>query len=252
MSIWQRTKSSLWLYFSNVNQPYADSFFDAVKRVYDSIIFFDDSSKYENPTGLSYIIFGLDQIINESKSQGKPVPPEVLADYPDVVKESYFDSPPTSFTREQANEIAMEQRGDAERAMERAQLALGGSPLSYCLEHTGDLLNRAYKYSHFENAGYNYVLDKVDKVQREMGDGRRFHTRMIGAYMRAAEFNGISLSEYDKRVKVALKDYANAFKALPAYNRCQELMKDAAIGLAEREYELTFDCLGVLKKMFGC
>lgn len=61
---WQDNRNSIWLYFSKVNQPFTDSFFSKVKQHYDSIIFFDDSSTYGDPSGLAYIVFDSSQLVS--------------------------------------------------------------------------------------------------------------------------------------------------------------------------------------------
>jgi hypothetical protein len=60
---WQNNKNSVWLYFSKANQPYTDSFFTKVSRDHDSIILYDDSSTYGDPSGLTYIVFDSAQLV---------------------------------------------------------------------------------------------------------------------------------------------------------------------------------------------
>lgn len=146
------------------------------------------------------------------------------------------------------NELARAQRGEPEIAMVRAQHALGGGVLSYCIEHVGDLTHRMAQYpgSPEYHCGFELVKPKVTRclgmmqsgyISRRTG-GSGFQEEHMENMRNNAEYYGMTVEEFlDKRVRPALKHYADEHRKLRVYNICQSWAKEAAIALGEERFD---------------
>lgn len=137
--------------------------------------------------------------------------------------------------------LATAQRGLPERAMETAREALGGGVLTIAIEHTGDLTNRMAQRDHIlhDDAGYDHIAEKVDKVLRLMRPRRGFipfeeeHHRNMTSN---ARFHGVPLEAYQAGVDRALDAYAKAHRRLRVYNSMQLFAREAAVRLGEQRF----------------
>lgn len=137
--------------------------------------------------------------------------------------------------------LATAQRGAPERAMEVAREALGGGVLTVAIEHTGDLTNRMAQRDHIlhDDAGYDYVAEKVDKVLRLMRPRRGFisfeeeHQRNMAS---SARYHGVPLETYQTNANRALGVYAKAHRRLRVHNSMQLFAREAAVRLGEQRF----------------
>jgi hypothetical protein len=139
--------------------------------------------------------------------------------------------------------LASAQRGAPERAMLRAQQALGGGVYSYAIEHAGDLTNRGWQRWHLTHldSGEEYIDDKARKVLRTLrhpyGFGREHRENMAA-------------NRSDPRlVKKRLQEYAEAHMKLPVYNAAQFAARDVAIALGKQNLLAADRALAVLVNM---
>lgn len=125
------------------------------------------------------------------------------------------------------NDLADQQRGQPENAMTAAQYVLGGGVMSHLLEHVGDLTHRMAE--HNGGVGLDQVAPKVRtairRLTNEYGFDREHLKNMV---------NNKVKPEDEKRV---LARYVDEHSKLPVYNRMQELGRDAAINLGNKNYD---------------
>lgn len=145
-------------------------------------------------------------------------------------------------------ELARAQRGAPEVAMVRAQHALGGGVLSYCIEHVGDLTHRAAQYPDHPDyhCGFELVKPKVERclgmlksnyVSRRTG-GTGFLEEFMENMRNNAEYYNMAVDEFlEQRVRPALRRYADEHRKLKVYNICQSCAKEAAIALGEERFQ---------------
>ena len=128
------------------------------------------------------------------------------------------------------------QRGLPESAMVEAQKVLGGGVLSSAIEHVGDISNRMSPM-HGLDWGYDATMDKTESNLRRLKSGYGFGREFSENLVSNANYQGVDIGEYTKSVDVALKKYADAHAELPAYNKIQELARDAAVALGRKKFD---------------
>ena len=129
------------------------------------------------------------------------------------------------------NDLANEQRGEPESAMNK--LTRGNNLIFWgtLLEHMGDLIHRMSQDPSFYLGGHEYVLDKVKNAFYNL----RFKH----------EIDKIDLND---NVLQLAEDYVNAHKRLPVYNRVQYLARQCAIQTGQRDFDGLAESLTELKK----
>lgn len=150
--------------------------------------------------------------------------------------------------------LADQQRGEPERAMYRVLRNYGGGPL-WIVEHVGDLIHRmSQDHAYDADAGWFDVREKIDKSLRTLQHRYGFRRELAesiasNACFRAApeqerdrphehgESCAPIIAAYKQKLDEALRDYADAHRALPVYNRPQQLAQEAAVALGEQRYE---------------
>jgi hypothetical protein len=144
--------------------------------------------------------------------------------------------------------IAQVQRGKAEEAMKRAQIAIGGGVYGFAIEHTGDLEQRMTKEleQQWGDNGYGMVADKVDKVLSTLEHRYGFMKEHQENLEGNAKYNEIPLEQYKAKVDSTLKRYAEEHRKLPAYNQVQQLARASAIALGEQRVS---DAIGYLHQL---
>jgi 2'-5' RNA ligase len=125
-------------------------------------------------------------------------------------------------TKEDFIALGRAQRDKPETAMNDAVAVLGGGPLSYVLEHVGDLNHRMNDHNTFDSAGYAYVKSKVDSSLNIMNN--------------ASDFRSIVHTERNSKQVEALRNYAEAHRALPAYNEAHALARTATTALGDQKF----------------
>ncbi len=129
------------------------------------------------------------------------------------------------------------QRGAAETAMTRAQMAMGGGVLNPVIEHVGDLIHRMSERATFETAGFEFVRDKVKKVLGWLKNEYGFRNEYEDNIRNNARNYGVTPDALRTRVEDALGRYTYEHQQLPAFNEAQRLAQDAAVAIGERRFE---------------
>lgn len=156
------------------------------------------------------------------------------------------------FNWEEAFEkLANEQRGKPESLMlidNNPGLKWASGLYTWCLEHTGDLINRAAKTENTGGGvgwGMGAVGEKVDKLYKQAHHSYGFEKDIFEQiernrkfYIEKGEINeSLSLEECIDQVKKAGQIYANAYKKLVPLTKLQKWGKLAAIALGEMDWK---------------
>lgn len=162
--------------------------------------------------------------------------------------------------------LANQQRGEPKRAMYRVLHSYGGGPL-YIVEHVGDLIHRmSQEHAWDADAGWHDVREKIDKSLRALQHRYGFRRELAESIANNACFQAASKEErdqphdhdescasivtaYKQKLDEALRDYADAHRALPVYNRPQQLAQEAAVALGEQRYEAAEVALLLLQSL---
>lgn len=156
---------------------------------------------------------------------------------PDFVKESFV-------------KLGQQQHGKPEEAMRQVQIVSGGGQIAFLVEHIGDLLHRMTYMVGWEeqSTGHSYIVNKLKKTLAILNQPLTQLRRDFQLEEKHnSEYQGIPLSEYQKRLTQALKTYAWQQAKLPAYNRVHWLARQAAICLGEQRFKLAAKYLNQLK-----
>lgn len=143
------------------------------------------------------------------------------------------------------------QRGKPEVAMLKAQEALGGGVLSFCLEHIGDLTHRMTHMVGWSrpSAGEGYVDDKISKTLRMLTSDYGFEKEVKQNFQNNANYRKIPIADFNKRADEALAKYAQEHSQLEVYNRAQWLAREAAVSLGKKKFAETIKHLRELQGM---
>jgi hypothetical protein len=150
-------------------------------------------------------------------------------------------------------DIAYEQRGKPESAMDDAQREVGGGVWPHLLEHVGDLTHRMQE-PYATNAGrYNaeYVAPKLRAADSYLNSPYGFEREMDEQIESNARYNtrkGKPVASTEDVARVG-QVYADAHRALPAYNRPVALARDAAVSLGEQRFDDTRRQISDLKSV---
>ena len=156
-----------------------------------------------------------------------------------------------SQTQEDFLSIGREQRGVAEEAMVRAQKALGGGIMNFCIEHAGDLIHRMNDVNTFEYSGYPYVKEKVEKLLVVLSNPYGFSREYWENLKTNAEYGKEDLQEKKNHVNEALEEYIEAHLALKSYNRAHELCKIIVVSIADLKAGKAVESLRELQSHLG-
>ena len=116
--------------------------------------------------------------------------------------------------------LADAQRGAPEIIMTQIQSKIGGGPLSFLVEHVGDLTHRMSNLAKFGSAGIDDVAPKVRSALRVLRN--------------RADRPGIT-----KQIEPARREltaYAQAHSELKVFNRPQFLAREAAVALGRKNF----------------
>lgn len=143
--------------------------------------------------------------------------------------------------------IATQQKGVPEAAMLKVQNLMAGV-LFKPIEHTGDLIHRMTEDLKFnKTAGYNIVLDKVEKILGSLTQPYGFMKEFEENIKNNAEVRGVTEEAYRAELMAALAEYAEAHRNMPAFNEVQRLARDAAVALGELDIDRAVQDLTKLK-----
>lgn len=144
------------------------------------------------------------------------------------------ETPPIAeATKQDFVALADAQRGDPEAAMIAAQEVLGGGIMSFVIEHVGDLIHRMNEGPTWRYAGYDYVLEKVNKTLRMLKSGYGFMREFSENLAATAQYRKVDESELRQEAFEALKNYAEEHRKLSVYNKAHQFARAAAIALGE-------------------
>jgi hypothetical protein len=149
-----------------------------------------------------------------------------------VVKDS---RPATPEEREAFKDIGEQQRDVPEDAMLRVYDASGGGVLAWLSEHVGDLTHRMTHDMGGPGIAKMDLTDKINKTLREMAVPS-FESDVASQLRRNARDKGVSPETLQADTDAALAEYAEAHRALPAYNEMQRLARDAAVAIGEKNF----------------
>ena len=142
--------------------------------------------------------------------------------------------PATPEEREAFKAIGEQQRDVPEDAMGRVKTASGGGVLGTLVEHVGDLTHRM---THDMGGSGIAKMDLTEKINRTLGELLSNPESSIAGQMRSnARDRGVSLETLQADTDAALAEYAEAHRALPAYNEMQRLARDAAVAIGEKNF----------------
>lgn len=147
--------------------------------------------------------------------------------------------------------IGSAQRGVPENAMLKVQSTAGGGVINPLVEHVGDLTHRMNDPYTWNSAGYEFVKDKVDKALRWLNSGYGFSKEFNENLISNAKYRKIDPEQLKSDVTTALDEYANAHAQLPAYNKAQELARDAAVAIGKQDFDLAKNKLEALQNKLG-
>lgn len=166
-------------------------------------------------------------------------------------RKTLYQTDDTTVPTEKRNKLftalAYAQRGDPERAMERAQMANIAQVYGYTLEHTGDLIHRMTEHPERGHFGYETVKDKVDKVLNRLtnygSDSRALEKENLRQMKSNFDYHkelGDNKFESFEQMQQKLDQlgaaYAEEHKKLPIYNLAQSYATRAAIALGEMDF----------------
>ena len=161
-------------------------------------------------------------------------------------------------TKEDFIKMGQQQRGKPEGAMRDVQDMIDSPAMNIAIENTGDLTHRMNDANTFEGAGYAYVRTKVknsiDSLEGKWGmypDYTDFAGDLEAGIKRMAKKKGIDPKQHKKDVYAALNKYADAHRALPAFNEAHRISRGAAIALGELRFDDALNNLKILDEHLG-
>jgi RNA:NAD 2'-phosphotransferase (TPT1/KptA family) len=140
-------------------------------------------------------------------------------------------------TKEDFHAVADYQRGKPEAAMLRAQEVLGGGVMQVAVEHIGDLTHRMTERNTFNSGGYEFVKEKVARMERSLNNPYGFEREFAGNIKSNAEYRGVSVDVLTTRVREVLNAYADAHEKVPVLNRAQRVARDTAVALGRQDFD---------------
>lgn len=160
-------------------------------------------------------------------------------------------------TRNKFTELAELQRGNPEQQMLKAQSIIGGSVLSYQIEHIGDLTHRMSQKLYIDSGNiescFEDILPKIERGLRSLtsnyGFEKEFLENLKSNYDYTFKNEYDSYEEYEKAVLNELKKYSDEHSKLPVYNDAQYFAREAAISLGKLDFDKTIECLENLNKI---
>jgi hypothetical protein len=133
-------------------------------------------------------------------------------------------------------ELGQDQRARPEQVMVQLQPYVSGV-LDFCIEHVGDLSNRATP-NHGLNWSWGSVKEKAEKTYRTLTHAYGFEREFEENLAANAEYRGLDLAEYKKKVDAGLAQYAAAHAELlknahcPLHKNCVR----AAVALGKKDF----------------
>jgi hypothetical protein len=151
-----------------------------------------------------------------------------------------------------AAEVGDVQRNKPEHAMNRVQHEIGGGVMNVAVEHIGDLTHRLADRNTLKwSGGHEFVKEKVTKALGWLRSGYGFMREHEENITSNAKHRGHDRDVFAAKVDKLLKNYADAHREIPVFNRVQQLARDAAIALGEKDVAGSTRNLEVLERMLG-
>jgi hypothetical protein len=131
--------------------------------------------------------------------------------------------------------VAAAQKGAPETTMLKVQAMTtrGGGALGGVVEHTGDIIHRMTHMAPQNEAGREFVKEKTQRVLAELQSGYGFGRSVAEGLAQQAKLHALDPKVIRDNVVAALKQYADAHRAIPVYNRAQWLAREAAVAVGE-------------------
>jgi hypothetical protein len=139
--------------------------------------------------------------------------------------------------KERTAALANAQRGKPEFAMLRVHKASGGGVLSMVVEHGGDLTHRMAQGGGRYHAGYTYMQEKLDLIDRTLNNPYSFEREARENAVNNAKGQGVSVEDHQKNVNDALSTYANEHRKLQTHNEAQTDARDLAVAIGEQRWD---------------
>ena len=190
--------------------------------------------KYEFKRGDKYYVFDSWKPLMKKAQVSKPSAPKNLDE-----RKEFFNK-----------EIAQAQRGVPETKMVELQHVAGGGPISHVSESVGDLIDRIYGTPQKHGGrgwAWEATHEKINRSLATLEDAYGFKRWVSENATANAKAQGISIEQYKKGVDRALKEYADAHRNIPTYNKVQKLANDAAVAFGEKNFDLTIKNLKILR-----
>jgi hypothetical protein len=144
--------------------------------------------------------------------------------------------------------IGLAQREAPEEAMLKVQGAAGGGVLDFAIEAMGDVSNRMYTWAGGFPGSFGVAGEKIDRVLKTLKHSYGFEKEMKENLVSNAKFSNIPEKEYMDNVNKALKEYGKAHSELPAFNEVQELIREANVEFANKNWKKVISNLETVKK----
>jgi hypothetical protein len=144
--------------------------------------------------------------------------------------------------------IGMAQREAPEEAMLKVQGASGGGVLDFAIEAMGDISNRMYTWASGFPGSYGVSGEKIDRVLKTLKHNYGFEKEMKENMASNVKFYNVPEKEYMDNLNKALKEYGKAHSELPAFNEVQELIREANVEFANKNWKKVISNLETVKK----
>ena len=118
----------------------------------------------------------------------------------------------------------------------------GTGVLGYLAEHVGDLTHRMTQWiakgtpSRSAAISRSDMGEKISTTLTLLDDIQRFESQVAEQIENNAEYSNIPLETQQANLDAALATYAEAHRALPAYNEMQRVARDAAVAVGEKNF----------------
>tara|TARA_B100000700_G_scaffold57935_1_gene62886 strand:+ start:7147 stop:8157 length:1011 start_codon:yes stop_codon:yes gene_type:complete len=160
-------------------------------------------------------------------------------------------------TKNKFIELSELQRDKPEHQMLKTQHTIGGSVLSYQIEHIGDLTHRMSQKLYINSGSiescFEDILPKIERGLRSLtsnyGFEKEFFENLKSNYDYIFKNQYNSYEEYEKTVLNELKKYSDEHSKLPVYNDAQYFAREAAISLGKLDFDKTIECLEKLNQI---
>lgn len=145
--------------------------------------------------------------------------------------------------------VAEQQRGKPENIMLRIQKTLGGGILNPIVEHTGDLIHRMTEMGYDTDFGHEYVLEKVNRIDRYLSQSYGFEREFQENLESNADYFGMEKKELEDKITKLLQAYKREHSKLTVYNWIQRQAQIATIYVGEQDWGKAERAISNIKKI---